>query len=74
MDDYDLKDKFGITLQENNKNQLFDELSKIKERQVQSDCFPHCCDDHICADMLLLAYINDEKITKIFKEIEKWYS
>ena len=30
--------------------------------------------DHIKADQLLLAYINDPEITEVFDAIEKWYS
>jgi hypothetical protein len=29
---------------------------------------------HVLADRLLLEYINDSEVTKIFHEIEKWYA
>lgn len=30
--------------------------------------------DHIEADRLLLAYINDEEVTKAYDAIHKWYA
>ena len=29
--------------------------------------------DHIDADRLLLKYINDRRVTKLFRSIHKWY-
>lgn len=31
-------------------------------------------DDHIEADRILLAYINDPRVTEAFDAIEKWYA
>lgn len=30
--------------------------------------------DHITADKLLLAYINDYEVTELFNSIDKWYA
>lgn len=31
-------------------------------------------ENHVCADDLLLQFINDEQVREIYDSIEKWYS
>lgn len=53
------------------KQELIEALKEIKESQnkfIDQEC------DHIKADELLLQYINDENITRIFESIDKWYA
>lgn len=58
------------------KEELLEALTKIIERQDIQHCDGHyyCDEDHENADRLLLKYIDDERITEAFNEIEKWYS
>lgn len=49
--------------------ELKEKLKAIIDRQSNRDTER----DHIEADGLLLEYINDEEVTRLFEEIEKWY-
>jgi hypothetical protein len=61
------------------KDELLEKLTKIYIRQdglrLDEEGFSKSNpdEDHMEADSLLLEYISDERITKIFNEIEKWY-
>lgn len=46
--------------------ELIEELDKLKEDDPETA--------HINADRLLLKFINDNRVTKAFDKIEKWYS
>lgn len=48
---------------------LRDELKKLAEKV---NFVPE--GDHVEADKLLLEYINDPEVTRLFNEIEKWYA
>ena len=47
-------------------------IEKLKELATAVNFDP--AKDHVTADQLLLDYINDPLITKLFDEIEKWYA
>lgn len=50
-----------------NKKELLKKLKKLKDSGDKEAA-------HAMADDYLLEYINDEKITSAFKDIEKWYA
>lgn len=52
-----------------NKKELIEQLKTITKK-IYGDNE----DYHRQADFLLLQYINDEKVTKAFEEVPKWYS
>jgi hypothetical protein len=54
------------------KKDLILALKAIIQRQKTDSFDPEC--DHVDADELLLAYINDPDVTKTFNDIEKWYA
>lgn len=47
-------------------------LNKINEIVEEKSCPSE--DSHYDLDMLLLEYIGDERITKAFNDIDKWYA
>lgn len=50
-----------------------DELKKQLKDIADSDKhFP--MSDHMDADLLLLKYINDDEVSDLFSNIEKWYA
>ena len=51
------------------KEELIEKLKTVEER-IDGDQE----DWHWEADNLLLQYINDERVTEAFREIDKWYS
>lgn len=53
------------------RNKLIKELKNIIERK---EIHKNAEDDHLDADDLLLRYIDDEEITRLFNEIHIWYS
>lgn len=54
------------------KQELLKELAKIRKRQEEGERSFE--DDHIDADSLLVAFIDDEEISIAFHAISKWYS
>lgn len=56
------------------KDELLKALKEINDRQYFDLGFTDCDEDHQEADKLLLEFINDEEVTKIFLDIEKWYA
>jgi len=48
------------------REQLLDQLTDLKTGDPE--------EHHHTADMLLLAYIGDEEITKRYLELERWYA
>jgi len=49
-----------------------EELRKLLYEKSKDDTDREC--RHSDMDELLLEYINDEEVTKIFNETEKWYA
>jgi len=48
------------------REQVLEGLKEMREMDAENG--------HLLADEILLRYINDKEITKLFKQIEKWYS
>lgn len=57
-----------------NKDELLEALEEIRNRQRFPEYVNTCEEDHFEADGLLLKYIDDVRITKLFNQIEKWYA
>jgi len=54
------------------KQELLEELNKLPTKSCD-DC-GDCEINHQRADFLLLEYIDDKEIIKLFKNIPKWYA
>lgn len=57
-----------------NREELLAMLRAIVKRQKDTDSWSDIEIDHDDADSALIAYINDDEVTALYDDIEKWYA